>query len=193
MPTGGPYQLDTVIFKGRIVRKALLPFAIVGFLVVMSRAVTAGDRKDRPPTSEAINRARKNVRMLDDVYKTTVVLITDKYVNTENDFPAGSAAIELFKQISKKGWHDVRLLDATGKPTASTNVAMDDFERDGIKRLQSGQAYYDRVEERGGKHYLRAITPIPVVMKKCVMCHPHYANAKKGEPIGALSYRIEIE
>jgi len=175
------------------VRKALFSLAVVVLPLASGCPVRAADRTSQPPTNDAISRARKNVRMLDDVYKTTVVLITDKYVNTENDFPAGSAAVELFKQISKKGWHDVRLLDATGKPVAATNVAGDDFERDGIKRLKAGQGYAERIEQRDGKHYLRAITPIPVVMKKCVMCHPNYADAKKGEPIGALSYRIEIE
>jgi hypothetical protein len=30
-------------------------------------------------------------------------------------------------------------------------------------------------------------------MKKCVMCHAHYADAKKGEPIGAISYTVPIE
>ncbi|HEV3303166.1 MAG TPA: DUF3365 domain-containing protein [Planctomycetaceae bacterium] len=173
-------------------RKALFSIASVVPFFATNLAVVAADHTS-PLTNEAINRARKQVRMLDDVYKTTVVLITDKYVNNENDFPFGSAAVELFKQISKKGWHDVRLLDATGKPTTEANVAGDDFEREGIKRLRSGQDYVDRVEQRDGKHYLRAMTPIPVVMKKCIMCHAHYADAKKGQPIGALSYRIEIE
>jgi hypothetical protein len=30
-------------------------------------------------------------------------------------------------------------------------------------------------------------------MDKCVMCHEHYKNAKKGEPIGALTYTLPIE
>jgi hypothetical protein len=34
---------------------------------------------------------------------------------------------------------------------------------------------------------------VPVVMEKCVLCHAHYKNAKKGEPIGALSYTVPVE
>ena len=64
----------------------------------------------------AVARARKTVQMLDDIYKNAVVLITDKYVHDEDDFPAGSAAVALFEAISKKGWHQVRLIDATGPP-----------------------------------------------------------------------------
>lgn len=54
------------------------------------------------------------VQVLDDVYKTTVDLIADKYANDEDKFPARSAAIALFEAIEKKGWHGVRLSDVTG-------------------------------------------------------------------------------
>ena len=131
--------------------------------------------------------------MLDDVYKTAVVLITDKYVHTEDDFPAGSAAVAWFDAISKKGWHEVRLLDATGKPHDEKNTARDDFDREAIKQLKAGKAFYDQVEETDGKRVLRAATPVPVVLKKCIMCHDHYADAKPGEPIGILSYSVPIE
>ena len=49
------------------------------------------------------------------------------------------------------------------------------------------------VIEQDGKPYLRAVTAVPVVMEKCIMCHAHYADAKKGEPIGAISYTVPIE
>jgi hypothetical protein len=141
----------------------------------------------------AVERARKTVRMLDDIYKTAVVLITDKYVNSENDFPAGGAAVAWFDAINQKGWHEVRILDATGEPYEDKNVARDDFDREAIKQLKAGKDFVDQVETKEGKRYLRAATPIPVVMKKCVMCHPHYSQAKEGEPIGLLSYTIPIE
>src|SRR5579871_5871907 len=51
-----------------------------GWLFLSSRA---DDKKVDPA---AVDRARKNVKMLDDVYKTTVVLVTDKYVNSKKDF-----------------------------------------------------------------------------------------------------------
>jgi hypothetical protein len=141
----------------------------------------------------ALDRTRKTVRMLDDIYKTAVVLITEHYVNDDDDLPAGTAAIALFDAIEKKGWHEVRLLDATGEPYDEKNVARDAFDREAIKQLKTGRGFYDQVEKKEGKRYLRAATPIPVVMKKCVMCHDNYANVKKGEPIGLLSYTIEIE
>ena len=141
----------------------------------------------------ALERTRKTVKMLDDVYKTAVVLITDKYVESEDDFPAGGAAIALFEAVGKKGWHQVRLIDVTGEPYDDDNSPKDAFEKKAVSQLKSGKSYYEQIITDDGKRFLRAATPIPVVMKKCVMCHPHYAEAKEGEPIGALSYRIVIE
>jgi hypothetical protein len=166
-------------------------------LVIFSTARDA----DRPacaadaaaPPAEAVDRARKLVRILDDVYKNTIVLITDKYVHSEKDFPAGSAAVALFATLSKSGSHEARLIDATGEPYEPKNTARDDFEKEGIKQLKAGAAGYERVVELEGKYRLRAMTPVPVVMQKCVMCHAHYADAKKGEPIGAIVYSVPIE
>ncbi len=141
----------------------------------------------------AVARARKTVQMLDDIYKNAVVLITDKYVHDEDDFPAGSAAVALFEAISKKGWHQVRLIDATGQPYEEKNVARDDFEKTGIARLKAGDAVYEQVVDVDGQRQFRALTPVPVVMKKCVMCHAHYADAKENEPIGAISYSVPVE
>jgi hypothetical protein len=149
--------------------------------------------KGKAPTPEAKDRARKQVRMLDDVYKTAVVLITDKYVNDKDDFPAGSAAIALFSEIGKKGWHTVRLLDVSGEPYDSKNVAADDFEKKGVGQLKNGKDYFEEFVEKDGKPYLRAMTAVPVVMQKCVMCHPNYANAKKGAAVGAISYTMPVE
>ncbi len=145
------------------------------------------------PKPEAVDRAREQVKMLDDIYKTAVVLITDKYVEEATDLSAGSAAMALFDVIDKKGWHRVRLVDATGDPYAAKNVAKDDFEKQGIERLRKGEAFVDTVVEEDGKPYLRALTPIPVVMQKCTLCHPHYADVPQGQIIGALSYRVPIK
>ncbi len=165
--------------------------ALVAVFAAMSTAEEPKKASDKAPPE--VRRARKTVKMLDDIYKTAVVLITDKYVHEEDDFPAGGAAVALFDAIKKKGWHEVRILDATGEPYDKANVARDNFDKQAIKALKGGKSYVDKVEKVDGKRVLRAATPIPVVMKKCVMCHPQYADAKKNEPIGILSYSIPID
>jgi hypothetical protein len=147
-----------------------------------------GKKPDRP-----LERTRKTVRMLDDIYKTAVVLITDKYIKDENDFAAGSAAIALFKAIKEKNWHEVKLLDVSGEPYSDENVAKDDFEKESVRQLKSGHAYFDRVEKRDDGRYLRAATALPVVLQKCAMCHENYKQAKPGQAIGMLSYTLKIE
>ena len=153
----------------------------------------ATSHAEEKPADAAVARTRKQVQMLDDLYKTAVVLITTHYVNDDKDLPAGSAAIALFDAMKKKGHHEVRLLDVAGEPINEKNVAQDDFEKTAIKELKAGKSYYDQVIEKDGKRYLRAATPIPVVLKKCTMCHPNYEQAKAGEPIGALGYTLLVE
>ncbi|GIW96266.1 MAG: hypothetical protein KatS3mg110_4307 [Pirellulaceae bacterium] len=141
----------------------------------------------------AVERTRRTVRMLDDVYKAAVVLITDKYVHDEDDFPAGSAAIALFDAVRKKGWHDVRLLDVTGEPYDAKNRPRDEFEKKAAEQLRKGRDYVESIESTPDGRFLRAATAIPVVMPKCTMCHPHYKDVPAGRAVGMLSYRLRIE
>jgi hypothetical protein len=121
------------------------------------------------------------------------VLITDKYVKDKKDYPAGRAAVKWFADISKKGSHEVRIIDATGEPYGAANVARDDFDREGVRQLKAGKDYYEQLIQKGGKPYLRAITPVPVVMERCTMCHDNYNGVKNGEPVGALTYTVPID
>ncbi len=177
-------------------KKFTLPALAALVLLVAAASWNAAGGKEPvagSPEPAAVERARKMAAMLDNIYKQTVVLITDKYVHDENDFAAGSAAVLLFENISKGGSHQVRLIDATGEPYNKENVARDAFEKEGLKQLKAGKALYEQVEAVEGKPRLRVLTSVPVVMKKCVMCHAHYEEAKEGEPIGAISYTIPIE
>jgi len=143
-------------------------------------------------TNEQLEHARRTINTLDSVYKSIIVLVTDKYVQEEDDFAAGSAAVLLFKQMSEGGTHQVRLIDATGSPYEEANVASDAFEKAGLAEILKGKAQYEKVETVDGKPTLRIMTSVPVVHARCVMCHDHYKEAKPGEAIGALSYSILI-
>ena len=167
---------------------AVVPFVLVG--IVVSQLKSADKAK---PDPAAVERARKQVHMLDDLYKTAVVLITTHYVHKEDDVAAGTAARLLFGAMKEKGWHEARLIDATGEPYEEKNAPADEFEKSGIAQIKSGKAFVDAVIEKDGKPYLRAMTPVPVVLEKCVMCHAHYKNAAKGQAIGAIGYIVPIE
>lgn len=166
-------------------------------LTAVAVALPGADKPAQKPPAKpdeaAVARTRDTVKLLDNVYKNAVVLITETYVNDENDFPAGAAAVELFKRTAKDGSHNVRIIDVTGKPHDPENVAKDDFDRAGVKQLQAGEAYFEQVVTVDGQPQLRAMTAIPVVLEKCTMCHPHYKDAKKGAAIGALTYSLPIK
>lgn len=145
------------------------------------------------PSPAAVARARRQVRLLDHIFKQTVVLITDRYAHEEGDFAAGSAAVALFSSVSSFGSHKVRLIDATGEPYKDRNMARDGFEEEGLRRLNAGAGTWDEMIDQDGQPFLRAITPVPVVRQKCVLCHPHYADAKPGTPVGAICYLVPID
>jgi hypothetical protein len=149
--------------------------------------------EEKPAEDAAVARTRKQVKMLDDLYKTVIVMITDNYVTEKSDLAAGAAFQHVFTAMKKAGHHEVRLLDATGEPYEEKNVAKDEFEKAAIAALKAGKPQFEQVVEKDGQRYLRVATPIPVVMKKCTLCHDIYNDAKPGEPIGALGYTVPIE
>ena len=151
--------------------------------------------KASPATSEdqAIDRARREVRLLDDIYKTSVVLITTHYVKDQDSLAAASAARALFAAMKEKGWHEVRLIDATGQPYLDENLPQEGFEQRAVRQLLSGKASYDEVVTENGKRYLLAATSVPVVMKKCMMCHENYETVPENQAVGALSYKVPVQ
>ena len=164
-----------------------------GAWLVPLQAEVPKEKAPAKTVDPALARTRKTVQMLDTIYKTAIVLITKNYVTEESDLPAGAAFKALFKSMEDGGYHEVRLIDATGEPYEKANSPQDDFEKEAISKLKAGEPYFERIVEKDGQKYLRAATPIPVVMEKCVLCHANYADAKPGAPIGALGYTIPIE
>ena len=145
------------------------------------------------PKDAALERTRKQTQVLDDLYKTAIVLVTENYVKSESDLAAGTAFKLMFEAMKKKGHHEARLIDATGEPYEPANEAADDFEKAAIKALKAGKPSYEQEIQKDGKRYLRTATIVPVVSKKCIMCHPAYEKAKPGEAIGAIGYIVPIE
>ncbi|HEX4129082.1 MAG TPA: DUF3365 domain-containing protein [Pirellulales bacterium] len=148
------------------------------------------DAKQPPVDQDTLERARREVRLLDDIYKSAIVLITKHYVEESSDLPAGEAFKVLFHSMDEKGWHEVRLLDASGEPLNDENKPHDEFERRAIKVMLAEKPYYEEVDIQKGELFLRASTPIPVVMEKCIMCHENYRGKKI---IGALGYTLPLK
>ncbi|MBM3972111.1 MAG: DUF3365 domain-containing protein [Planctomycetes bacterium] len=166
-------------------------FLSVGLLLIgVSLLPGQGTKADK--SDAAVERTRKQTKMLDDLYKTAIVLITEHYV--KGDAPAAAVAGKLlWKEMKAKGHHEVRLIDATGDPLEASNAPADEFEKTAIKRILDGMASVDRIVEKDGKRYLRTATIVPVVMEKCKSCHPSWKDVPKGKAVGALTYTLPIE
>ena len=137
-----------------------------------------------------LEHARNTVRMLDDLYKTYIVLITEEYVDDPSVLPAATLSKRVFKSMNKKGWHKVRLLDATGTPFNPENNPVDAFERDAVNAMISGRTYFEKIEKVEGKDHLRAVTSVHAVMEGCISCHP---SSRVGDLLGGIAYNIPME
>ncbi len=169
--------------------KRLVILSLLGVLVSGTFQNCNAEQKKTP----AVDRARKMGEMLDTLYKNAIVLITTHYVNEDSDLAAGDAFQALFKVMKEKGYHEVRLIDASGEAYDDDNIPRKGFEQEAVKALLAGAKTYEKVIKKDGKRYLQYATPVPVVMEKCIMCHENYRDIPKGRPIGALSYTIPIE
>jgi hypothetical protein len=138
----------------------------------------------------SLARTREQVRMLDDLYKTAVVLITEHYVATPSTLSAATAAKALFAEMEKKGRHQVRLLGFTEALMNPANAPADAFEKAAAAALLAGEGSHEEVVTEAGRRYLRYATPLPVVMEKCLMCHPTW-QGNTGS-IGSLSYKVAL-
>lgn len=167
--------------------------AVAAVAVAGVMAYGEGSKHEPNVDSEVLAQARDTVKMLDDVYKSAIVVFTDKFVTKEGDVPAGAFAVPWMEEVSKHGTHKVRLIDVTGEPYDEKNTAKSEFEKAAVKKIKAGESYVEAVTTVDGKPMLQAATSVPVVMEKCVMCHPNYESVAKGQPIGAITYEFPLE
>jgi hypothetical protein len=177
-------------FRYRPVALALAGVAAAAVFALNTRPEVIAAGQKNAPDPAAVEQARATVKMLDDVHKGYVVLITDTYVKAKEKTPAATVLKKVFQHMEKAGHGSGRLIDATGEPLREANVAKSDFEKKAVKEIKGGKPYFDEVATKDGKPVLRAATVVPAVMDACVNCHPH---VKKGDVLGALVYEIPIK
>lgn len=157
---------------------------VIGLIVLVSaQTILAAE-------DPAITRTRQQAPMLDDLYKTVIVLVTQHYVTDPSILSGASAGKALFAAMKEKGWHEVRLVGLTDVITNPENKPKDALEKTAKKKLLAGEASYEEVVSKDGKRYLRIATPVPVVMEKCVMYHANF-KGNKGN-IGTLAYTVPL-
>src|SRR6476620_1558863 len=101
-------------------------------------AESVSAKEPSKPDPAAVERAREEVKKLDDLYKTAVVGITKTYVEQQADVPAAAVAKVVFQAMHDKGYHDARLIDATGKPKHKKHVAETELEKKAVGAMKDG-------------------------------------------------------
>lgn len=167
-------------------RAAWMGAALVAVAAVASwqgahQVMARGDAEDA-----ALSRARRQVKMLDDLYKTAVVSITKIY---DDGPPAVRVAQQLFKAMEAGEHHSARLVDATGNPLNEKNRPATEFEERAEKAMQDGKTYYEEVVGEGDDRRLLAATVVPAVLPRCAKCH----GVEDGELLGFLRYDVKVE
>ncbi len=139
---------------------------------------------------KAVKRARQTVKMLDEMYKSFIILITDEYVKDNTMFSALTVSKKVFEKMGARGWYKARLLDATGTPHNPENTPKTKFERDAVESFIYGNSFYEKVEKAGGEYYYNAATSLSIVTDGCTICHP---DNKRGDLLGGISYTIPLD
>lgn len=158
--------------------------AAVAFSVL--RAVTAAPKS----TSGSIERVtlpegRRQVRMMDDVYKTAVVATHQMYVQDPGTPAAVIWAKQVINKLKGKGWPDARIFATHDRPLNPENAPADSFERNAAAAFKKGKVSYEEV----ASGELRYATDLRLLDKKCVMCH---VRGKPGDLVGGVSYRVPL-
>jgi hypothetical protein len=152
-------------------------------------ALTAASRAGAPAVVEddpALERARAQVKMLDDLYKNAVVSITKTY---KDGPPAAKVAKDVFGAMTKAGHHDAKLLDATGNPLNEANVPATDFEKRAADAMRAGKPYYEEVAGEGAERRLLVATVVPAVLPRCASCH----GVDEGDLLGFIRYDLPVK
>ena len=119
--------------------KLFYSIAFLSFIVIFSTETLLAAE------DPAITRTRQQALMLDDLYKTVIVLVTEHYVKDPSILSAATAGKAIFAAMKEKGWHEVRLVGLTDIITNPENKPKDDFEKTAKEKLLDGDASYEKV------------------------------------------------
>jgi len=161
--------------------------AVIGASVALSiiRAATAASKPSPPVERVTLAEGRRQVRMMDELYKTAVVATHKMYVQDPGTPAAVIWAKQVINGVKGKGWPDARIFATHDRPLNPENTPVDDFERSAAAAFRQGKTSFEQVTP----NELRYATDIRILDKKCIMCH---VRSKEGDLAGGVSYRVPL-
>jgi hypothetical protein len=159
---------------------------MLAVMLMPGRAPTSTLRAEEPMEDASLKRACREIKMLDDLYKTAVVSVTELYPKGP---PAIMVAMKVFKAMEDGKYHSARLVDATGNPLNEANVPKSPFEKRAVETIKPGKPYFEEVVGEGANRRLLAATVVPPVLDRCASCH----GVKEGDLLGFIRYDLQVE
>jgi hypothetical protein len=101
----GTLTTERVCHEKYLICQALFCYssASSGWFGLLALSVPWSSQAAAPDNSPEVERARREVRLLDDIHKSAIVLITKHYVEEKSHLPAGEAFKVLFNNMKEKG------------------------------------------------------------------------------------------
>jgi len=158
-------------------------------LVFWHNAIGGGAQVGKSERDKNLRGARRETKMLDTLYKTAIVSVTQTYVEDDSSTAAITTFQPVLKAMKDGKWHEVRLVDGLGEPINPDNAPKDAFEKRAIKEMLAGMEVVDEVEMIDGQEFLRTMTILPMALDKCVLCHENYRGKKI---VGGVSFQVPL-
>ncbi len=133
-------------------------------------------------TRVSLDEARRQVRMMNDIYLAGVMTTHRMYVQEPGVPSAVAWGKQVIRQVTSHGWPEARIFSTTDRPLNPENELAGAFEQAAVSAFKRGEASLERVEGET----LRFAVPIKISEKSCLSCH---VRDKIGDLIGGVAYR----
>ncbi len=161
-----------------------------GALIIAAWAVYAAAAGR--PSLQGAGRTQSAAKTLAESHLELMHRHTENYVREDTDDPACVLLKEMFDEMKAKGYGELRLMALTPEPIVDANAPDGQFEAAAAEAIRSGRDHMEQTVWEDGQPYLRSATAIHATSSRCALCHPNYKTWPADRPVGAFSYRLQL-
>lgn len=124
---------------------------------------------DTPPletTTLSVELARDRATVMQNVYKSTLMMLHDRYFHRDKSLLPARAMQDIFSDIEDQSGVEARWISASLEPMSIDNAPESEFEKRAAKEIASGTSPVELVED----DYFRRAIAIPLT-GGCLSCH----------------------
>ncbi|TWU17273.1 hypothetical protein Pla52o_52790 [Novipirellula galeiformis] len=114
----------------------------------------------------SVELARDRATVMQDVYKSTLAMLHDRYFHRDKSLLPARAMQDIFSDIEDQSGVEARWISASLKPMSVDHAPKSEFEKRAAKEIATGSTHVELVEDG---YYRRALA-IPLT-GGCLSCH----------------------